>query len=284
MLIPSFNIQCDQDLPSENRQYRLLMEVGVSTFGYVLMDIRRMRPSIIKYYDYHAGPDRSAREWLEEIISSDEVLSGQYDEVILSYDLPESSLVPDTFFNSDLNVELTDLIYGNLNRGVVISEKIPWWELHNIYRLPSDIYSLFHDKFSSARQWHSYSLLLKSYKMFNAKSIPDFIRVIFHPDRFVLMLLDKDRLQVIQSFVYSDVKDVIYYIMNCCKQFNLDTHEMTLEVTGNIDKHSVLFNELLKYFLHLSFEDMDDSITIPEELREFPLHYFSTILKKAVCV
>ncbi len=31
---------------------------------------------------------------------------------------------------------VTDLIYGNLSHDLVLDEKIPWFEFHNVYRVP----------------------------------------------------------------------------------------------------------------------------------------------------
>jgi hypothetical protein len=56
-----------------------------------------------------------------------------------------------------------------------------------------------------------------------------------------------------------------------------------LLVGGLIDKQSTLSTELHKYFLHIYFEQIDESIKVTDELRELPLHYFSSILKMAVC-
>jgi len=60
--------------------------------------------------------------------------------------------------------------------------------------------------------------------------------------------------------------------------------EIILELSGLIEKQSELYNELQKYFLNISFDHMEDSIKITDELREYPLHYFSSLLKMAICV
>jgi len=35
--------------------------------------------------------------------------------------------------------------------------------------------------------------------------------------------------------------------------------------------------------LSIEFEEIDESIKVTDELKELPLHYFSSILKMAVC-
>jgi hypothetical protein len=63
----------------------------------------------------------------------------------------------------------------------------------------------------------------------------------------------------------------------------LDQEGVKLLVGGLIDRQSALSTELNKYFLKIHFEEIDESIKVTDELKELPLHYFSSILKMAVC-
>ena len=42
---------------------------------------------------------------------------------------------------------VTDLIYGDLSQDLVLDEKIPWFEFHNVYRVPAKIHFLMQEKF-----------------------------------------------------------------------------------------------------------------------------------------
>ncbi|HXO74920.1 MAG TPA: DUF3822 family protein, partial [Puia sp.] len=77
--------------------------------------------------------------------------------------------------------------------------------------------------------------------------------------------------------------DVAYHVLNCCHQLGIDQSAVRLLVGGLIDRQSTLSTELHKYFLKISFEEIDESIKVTDELKELPLHYFSSILKMAVC-
>ena len=74
-----------------------------------------------------------------------------------------------------------------------------------------------------------------------------------------------------------------WVMLNCCRQMGLDQESVRLLVGGLIDRQSALSAELYKYFLQIHFEEIDESIKITDELKELPLHYFSSILKMAVC-
>ena len=99
----------------------------------------------------------------------------------------------------------------------------------------------------------------------------------------VVLVVRKEKVQLMQTFLYHDAKDVAYHLLNCCHRLGLNQEEVKLLVGGLIDSQSTLSTELHKYFLRIRFEEIDESIKVTDELKELPLHYFSSILKMAVC-
>jgi hypothetical protein len=260
------------------------MEVNANSFSYVLLNLRGMRPIAIKYYQWNQYKTEVLEKVLQDIVEKDPFLSTNPDETFLVYNFPESNLVPERLFHIDSNKELMDLVYGNLEKNLVLSEKIPWWDFHNVYRIPQEAHRLLQKKFSAGRYWHFYSLQLKCHKMFVAKEEDQFVKIFFYPEKIVVMIFKSGKLQLIQTFTYQDSKDIAYHLLNCCKQLDLSQEQTLFELSGLIEQSSTLFEELSKYFLHLHFESIEDSIKITDELKEFPRHYFSSLLKMAICV
>ncbi|MFI5152169.1 MAG: DUF3822 family protein [Chitinophagales bacterium] len=281
---PVFNIRNEHADEEDLSQCRLLMEVSSSSFSYVLLNLRGMRPVVIKFFQWNQFKTEQLEAALKEIIYDDEYLAINPNETFLVYNFPESSLVPERLFSLDSNKQLTDLIYGNLNKNLVLSEKIPWWEFHNVYRIPTETHRLLQQKFSAGRYWHFYSLQLKCHKMFTAKEEQEYLKVIFYPDRIILLAFKSGKLFLVQNFPYQDSKDVVYHLLNCCHQLGLNQEETFVELSGLVERDSSLFEELQKYFLHLRFEGVEDSIKMTDELKEYPQHYFSSLLKMALCV
>jgi hypothetical protein len=87
-----------------------------------------------------------------------------------------------------------------------------------------------------------------------------------------------------QSFEFVNQTDVAYFLLNCCNQLGLHQNSLSLQVSGFIEKESAIYNELAKYFSDISFEEIGDGIVATDKLEQYPLHYFSTLLKLAACV
>jgi len=285
MMKPDFYIHNGNAGSEDFLQCRLLMEMNSNSFSYVLLNVRGMRPVAIKYFQWDPSKNVSLEEILRELVYNDDILTiADVNETFLVYNFPESNLVPEAFFDTDTKTPLTNLIYGDVSKELVLEEKIPWWGLYNIYRIPAGVHRLLQQKFPNGKYWHFYSLQLKCHKMFNIKEEAQYLKAFFYADKMIALACKSGELQLIQTFQYHDSKDVAYNLLNCCQQLNMSQEEIKLELSGLIEKQSALYNELQKYFLHVSFDNMEDSIKITDELREFPLHYFSSLLKMAICV
>jgi hypothetical protein len=283
MVKPAFQIEVSEITDEDLGQCRLLIEVNSNSFTYVLLNQRNMSPMVVKYFLLEHSRERPLTEALREIMQEDQMLKRPVKETLLVYNFPESSLVPESLFKMETNKEIIDIAHGNLNKGLILSEKIPWWELFNVYRISPDVHHLLQQQFTAGKYWHYYSLLLKSYKMFDSAAEGDCIKVIFYSDKMVALIIKQGKVHLLQTFHYQDTKDVAYHLLNCCRQLGLGQDEVRLLVGGLIDRQSALSEELQKYFLHISFEEIDESIKVNDELKELPLHYFSALLKMAVC-
>lgn len=280
---PAFQIEVSDISDEDLLQSRLLVEVNPNAFTYVLLNQRNMSPLVVKYFQLEHSKDHPLTEVLREVLESDPLLKRSVKETLLVYNFPESSLVPEPLFTADSNREIIDTLHGNLQKGLILTEKIPWWEIFNVYRISPDLHHLLQQTFSAGKYWHYYSLMLKSYKMFDSTDPEDCIKVIFYADKMVALVIRNGKVQLVQTFLYHDTKDVAYHLLNCCHRLGLNQEEVKLLVGGLIDRQSTLSTELHKYFLRIQFEEIDESIKVTDELKELPLHYFSSILKMAVC-
>ncbi|HTI08059.1 MAG TPA: DUF3822 family protein [Puia sp.] len=283
MTKPAFQIEASDIKDADLLQSRLLVEVNTNSFSYVLLNQRNMSPLVVKYFQLDHPKDRLLTEVLREILQEEDILRRPVKETLLVYNFPESSLVPEPLFSMDTNREIIDTIHGNLHKGLILTEKIPWWELFNVYRISPDLHHLLQHQFTAGKYWHYYSLLLKSYKMFDSVEDQDSLKVIFYSDKMVALVIKKGVVHLMQTFYYQDTKDVAYHLLNCCHQLDIQQDNVRLLVGGLIDRQSALSTELHKYFLQISFEEIDESIKVTDELKELPLHYFSSMLKMAVC-
>ena len=87
-----------------------------------------------------------------------------------------------------------------------------------------------------------------------------------------------------QNFLYKIPWDVAYQLLNLCKSFEVDMSDIIVRISGMIDSSSGLYKELHKYFKLLEFDSLPGQYQYPEEIRQYPAHYFSHLFSVAACV
>ncbi len=100
----------------------------------------------------------------------------------------------------------------------------------------------------------------------------------------ILLAFKNGKILLAQTVPYVSHHDISYYLLSCCRQLEFNIDAVVLTLGGMIEKKSSLHDELRGYFPNIIFDGIEDKLRITESLQEYPLHYFSPMLKTALCV
>ena len=209
-----------------------------------------------------------------------ESLNNRYYQTAIAYEANESVQIPSVVYKYEDGQLHLDATYGKSVHTTVVSENVPGWNLHNVYRLPAGLHSAVSWKFLSAKSWSIYSVLLKDHSSKNDESMI----IDFKTDEFSVIILKSNKLLLAKTFSYTSPEDVLYYLLKCCQQLNLSQQTVKVSLSGLIEKDSSIYRELFKYFIDLEFETLSADVKLAEALTVHPEHYFSSISKLAACV
>lgn len=283
MTKPVFDIMPAAWAQDELSNSILLMEISEKLLGFLLYNKEQKQLLGLRQYHLDVTAERPTAQALNEIIANDALLSQNWKDAVVVYNFPDSSLLPEQYFDIGLNKSITDLLLGNAFKGQILSEKIPAWDVYNIYRIQRDIHGMFQQKFGGGRYWHYYSILLSAID--KQLEMPAFmLQCVFYPEKFVVAFFKNKQLQLLQTCQYETPEDVSFFLLNICQQFEVTQENLKLVVGGLIEQQSALFTELLKYFQNIEFDRVPGAIETKELLKDYPEHYFSPILKMAICV
>ncbi|WP_127124446.1 DUF3822 family protein [Pseudoflavitalea rhizosphaerae] len=282
MLKATFDIIPDSIADGNLQNNMLLMEVSDQIFCYVLYNRESQRFLGFRQYNLDFIPGKTPLEALSEILSGDEHLQRQFADAYLVYHYTDSNLIPEKFFAIDLNKPITEIVYGNARKGLLLNDKVQGWDLYNIYRIPREVHSLLQQKFAAGNYWHYNTLLLSGVDKESLQD--DTIKVVVAADKFAVVAFKGQQLQLAQSYHYQTPEDVSFQLLALALQFGIDQESVNLKVSGLMDEQSILYQELLKYFHQLEWEQLPDETSTEEGFENFPSHYFSPLLKMALCV
>jgi hypothetical protein len=280
MIKPAFYIASPADAHEEWQDCRLIMEIDQQHFYYVVLNATGTLMAL-KYYQFSTRHYREVIENMQQILKEDTVLKEKMKESTVLFNWPENCLVPAPYFDAAHSREIVELVHGDLNKGVILNDKIDSWDIYNVYRIPVEVNDFFSNQFPGGRYAHLYSMWVKCQQKDDL--LQENVNVIFYPEKILVMVITGGQLQLIQNFEYQTAEDIASHLLQVYQQFQMNQEETVLRISGMIELKSALYQELLKYFLVIETLPLPTELTLAEDLQAYPEHYFSPLLKMAAC-
>lgn len=277
---PAYNIQTPVAESVNTAGCDLFLEIGPGHVLYTILDPQSSQFVALQYFNLDKY---NAFNQCKEILFHNSWLSKSYHKVVVSYNFAGSLLVPEALYNENANSASLTMVYGDLNQGEAFSCFLPDWQLYNIYRVPAGLHQLLSEHFKQSSFFHAYTLLLKGLKTKNSAPEPDEITLVFYNNNLLCSLLQNGKLQLLKTFDYETAEDVIYHLLNMCRQFGVDCEKIMVNVSGFIDSHSSVYTELEKYFMNIVLAERPGAFTYDAAFDEYPRHFFTTLFNTALC-
>jgi len=215
---------------------------------------------------------------VQQIFSSEPQLSGSFESVRINYNFTESTLIPKTYLTENNTGPILSQLNGEMNGAEIFRDELETPDAYNIYRLDKTILNQFREIYPTANHFHATTTHLKTL----TPEVTCLHCIVYH-NRIKVILVKDNILQLVQHFMYSTPSDVAYHLLNTCNNHDIPVQETDCRLCGMIDEHSNLYNELYKYFLYLSFQKLNPEIAVPQDILQYPPHFFSQLILSAKC-
>lgn len=279
ILSAAYQIQVPAGVPENTSDCQLYINTGAGHLSFVVLNAAEKEFIALQHFNLDK---HKALTHCQEIVSHNEWFNKSYSRVVITYNFGDSILVPAKLYIPTVNNASLELIYGDLNKGRHFADHLPEWELYNIYRVPEPLHNIFAGHFTAAEFVHGYSSFLKVKKQ-TGNTGGDELNVVFYNNKLIVSLFRNDEVMLIRSFEYETSEDVAYYLLNICRQFNVNCETVTLVISGLIDDHSAVYAELQKYFMFLQLNQRPAGFKYSEAFDEYPPHFFTAVFNAALC-
>jgi len=256
-------------------QQVLSIRIGERHFGFAITSLNAAELYKLAWYTDSEMDEMTLRD----IHLKHPELRETYHHIFICYDHPQSVLVPLNHYKLDDARLLLQSMFGISGKDAVVTEPLPGWQLHNIYAVPKGVYDWAYQYFPSSNYWHTYSIGIKNIVPtdFEGSLAAD-----FRSDDFSLVVTRGNKVLLTQTFPYSTPADVVYYLLDTCRQFSFQQETVRLSLAGLIAKDSALYKELYQYFLHIRFRESEWRVPATDE-QTYPLHFFTSLNDLAKC-
>ncbi len=274
---PSFNIineNVSGAIPN------LFMYVGRQGIAIAYLDRKSYTFNALQifYFDKRIT-DKQLAEQINIILNAENLQQKYFNKIFTIWCFNETILVPPQYFDAVHSKEMLQLVHGDAAPVATQNEFIITHNLYNVYSVPDEVKNIFSNRFPLCLQSHQNSLIINF-----EKSSKDLLYCNFNPYSFDVFLKKDGQLQAIQSFEFDIATDAVFHLLNICHSFDVSAEQVTLCVSGTIDADSVLYNELNKYFLNITFLNLPANFNYAGQMKNYPEHYFSHFFALAACV
>jgi hypothetical protein len=261
-----------RETASDNDPQLLALKIGEKHLAFSTTDITGEQLHELAYFSV----DEPVSDW-STLFEQTPGLNRPFSRVLVSFDYPQSTLLPSAHYRYDEASGVLRQLYGVNGNEIVIAEAAPDWKLHNVYAVPGELHDWISSHFTTGKYWHDYTVTLKQV---NPSAPGGQLLVDFRKDDFTVLAVRDHNLLLANAYPYTTPIDVLYYLLKICQEFTLSQQEVLLSISGLVDKESTLYKELYQYFINIEFRKArwnagDD---------EYPAHFFTSLNDLAACV
>jgi hypothetical protein len=240
----------------------LIVKLGKNCLGYA---ITNQTGSELHSLCYCSMDDGSSVNAFEEKYPA---LGQSYYDIKMIFDLDRSLLLPFTEMKEADAMPVLDNLYGYQGPSVAVTENISAWQLKNTYAIPAELFDWARKKFPSAKYLHQYSVAVMN---LIAATEGGKLLVDFSNNQFSAVASKRNKFLLAENFEYETPDDVLFYLLKICERYSLSPKDVSLELSGLIEKESSLYKELYNYFIHISFRDANWGA-----VNDYPAHFFTS--------
>jgi hypothetical protein len=163
-------------------------------------------------------------------------------------------VLPMSEMSASASADYLSLVYGSDEKADTkfdrINSALP---TVTIYRIKKSLTELLDRNFLIFKTQHSYTKILND--VLNRETIPPiFLKLIVYHNHFILVLMKDNQLQLIQSYTFHNSDDILYFAISVANQSGASPLQTHLELSGMIDMHANLLDQLKKSFGILSYD------------------------------
>ena len=235
--------------------YQLSILVGVDSLVYSVYDSISNKLLALKSLSFSTenGHLGSLAKTLDGIISKEDLLSPEYQQVKIVFMQTQASLVPDRLFNEEeKNTYLEELTTPPDEVETQVDEIAPL-QIRSVYSLDTDVSELLRTKFPTS----SFFSVSTPFLVGSHHAIPEDATEIafacFHHNTFQLALFEKGELLFYNQFSFNSASDVLYFVLLSYEQYGLDTGTVPLYLSGQVVNDSDIYKILYRYIAELTF-------------------------------
>ncbi|WP_417855633.1 DUF3822 family protein [Xanthomarina gelatinilytica] len=232
----------------------LSIQVSLNGLSFCILNTDKKTISYLKHFEKNKKLSPfEALDFLKHLFNTETALQSTFNKVHVIYVNELATIVPKPLFDE---AHLAD--YLKFNSKILKSDFIAFDTLEindsvSVYVPYVNINNYIYDTFGAFTYSHFSSILIDKILQIEKHEEDAKLYINVSKDHFEIVVTNKGKLILYNTFDYSTKEDFIYYILFTIEQLKLNPETIKLMLLGDIEKDSNLYKMLYKYIRHIHF-------------------------------
>jgi hypothetical protein len=233
-------------------------------------------------YEDVQNPNQLISEFKKSVENST-LLKGNFDKAVLGVINEYASLVPEALYDENKRNEFFEFTQGKKEEYSLGDDRLINLKARNIFALPTSLKDTITQIMPSVKIKHASSALVDGLILKYKKIEGEHIVIHVQYSHFEMGMFNDGALQYFNSFNYTTAEDFIYYTLFVIEQLGLNPERVQIEVIGEVDSSSNVYNLLYKYVRNVHFGERPNVLKYSSTLDVLPPNYYYTLFQQFLC-
>jgi hypothetical protein len=266
---------------NSTENYELSVEVGAHNLSFCILDGIRNKYIMFRSF-VPEGQKKFTPDQIRDIISADDFLKKRYRKVHYLIASPKFTLVPPALYDPAKKEEYFSFNHPVSESTQILTDRLTdpdSFLLFSVSRPYSDLMKEFYPQ--SVPIHHLRPLFAQIHN--ERKSSGDlYIHAHIEADYFNLIIFKSNTLQLCNSFLYRNVSDILYHILNVFRNMNIKQEE-TIVLSGQTERFDDLSSNLSMYIRNVRYAALSGNFTFSYVFNEISFHRYINLFSAASC-
>ncbi|HRN41140.1 MAG TPA: DUF3822 family protein [Vicingus sp.] len=269
---------------AKTSDYHLFLQLSKSGLSYTIFNTQTNTYIGFESFLFNdVYNDYSILNPLNQVIEQTPLFKKSFNKFVVSYVNNRSTLIPKPLYKADELKKYHLFNFAEQEEDVYLSDFVLNLSAYNIYSIPDFIVNTFKniDNFT----FHHFSTALIEASILHAKKTNALSLINVHvlPQSFQIISVKNQTLELYNSFNYQTSEDFIYYLLFVLNQINTTGNEVSIRLTGEVDKNSAIYDMLYKYIQTIEFCETPNELNYSYVFEQTPKHYHYALFNQYLC-
>jgi hypothetical protein len=272
------SIYGDFAIESPYNSGRLIIEISNYHITCVVKKSMSAEVSALEVYNFNSY-EETWYNIFQDVRLKSKILTRGFLDTHVYFNLPETVLIPYDFYNEAVAKQYLQLIHGDFINQVIVSETVGVTPAIVVSsKVKRGLMDAINSNLIMITMHNSYSVFIENLLNPTRTTNHSLLKAQLYNNEILIGVVHNSQLLIVQLYEQHTSDDILYHLLNVLHQHNLKTEEITLELSGDVELDTTLYDNLRKFFHRITFDTPSEDLIKLHDFTKYPKHYLTPFL------